>query len=375
MYKVLFQNRADALSNRGGDTTQMLETREELIGLGLEIDISLEAEPDVSKYDIVHIFNIQTADYGIIQLRNAKAQNVPVVLSTIYWDMRHISPRKEIVEYHRSPIVRWLAESHWRAAFSLLILYKPYRINSFLRNYLHENLIKKLAAEMLQEADLLLPNSYAETEILAVLFDAPWVRAKSHIVPNGIRAYQTESEINFELGKCFPENYVLQVGRLEPIKGQLMVIQALMNEPVIPLVFVGKSSNEGYAKLCKDLGHRRGNTWFIEEVPYEQVKHYYERAKVHVLPSLRESPGLVTLEAAIYGANCVVSFHGPVAEYFGQDVWYCDPLDELSVGKAIMAAMEAPYNTNLRDRILNQFTWHEAAKRTLKAYQKLLGRK
>ena len=69
------------------------------------------------------------------------------------------------------------------------------------------------------------------------------------------------------------------------------------------------------------LGKKRGNTFFLGEISHDDIYPYYSKAKVHVLPSFRESPGLSTLEAAVFGVNCVVSFHGPVAEYFGLDIF------------------------------------------------------
>ena len=93
---------------------------------------------------------------------------------------------------------------------------------------------------------------------------------------------------------------------------------------------------------------------------------------MHVLPSLRESPGLATLEAAVFGANCVVSFHGPVAEYFGADVWYCDPDDAPTIRQAVLAAWKAPFNQRLRSSILEKFTWREAARKTLEGYRRLV---
>jgi glycosyltransferase involved in cell wall biosynthesis len=99
---------------------------------------------------------------------------------------------------------------------------------------------------------------------------------------------------------------------------------------------------------------------------------YYRRAQVHVLPSLRESPGLVTLEAAMYETNCVVSSHGPITEYFGQDVWCCEPIDIHSIQTAILSAWNAPINNNLKEKIQKRFTWKEAARVTLDAYKNVL---
>lgn len=359
--KILFQNRPDALKNWGGDTTQMMETKRHLEDLGLTVDINLDLEPDLKGYDLVHIFNIQTADYGMRQLLNAKHQGIPVTLSTIYWDMRHIAREQERFLYHPSFSVRALAKIHVGI---------PYLISklNFKRAYRTKK-VNQAIKVMLQKADLILPNSHAELEILAQLFNMPDLRGKAVVVPNGVDpALKTATGMTTSL----PGEYVLQVGRIETIKGQMKLIKALYDFPEIPLVFVGRVLEPYYAQECFRLGEKRGNTFFIDEVPHNQMPVYYAKARVHALPSLRESPGLVTLEAAIWGAQCVVSFHAPIAEYFGLDMFCCNPSDVDSIKKAVFKAWNSSPDGSLKERILNSFTWEEAARNTFKAYSYIL---
>lgn len=55
---ILFQSRKDLLVHPGGDTIQILKTKEMLEKNGYNVDIELSDEVDVSTYDIVHIFNL-----------------------------------------------------------------------------------------------------------------------------------------------------------------------------------------------------------------------------------------------------------------------------------------------------------------------------
>lgn len=371
--KILFQNRSDALTAWGGDTTQMMQTKEHLVKLGVHVDICLEAEPDLCGYDIVHVFNIQTAHYSLRQVINAKKQKVPVVVSPIYWDMRQVFKDEDYLVFNFS-LYRLLT----RINLSLAKFYMKFKRKLDFRSQ-GERLLFNSMLEMLKHADLLLPNSYAEAEIISILFNAPWVRAKFVVIPNGIALPSTnedEKEVSdpVESQVSLPAEYVLEAGRIEPTKGQLKVIKALLDKPEIPIVFVGKCSNQVYWEECVLLGKKRGNVWFVEEVPQHTIAKYYKRARVHVLPSLRESPGLATLEAAVHGVNCVVSFHGPIAEYFDDNVWCCDPSDITSIKNAIIQAWQAPPNLLLRQRILENFTWEAAAKETVQAYCKILSK-
>lgn len=364
--KVLFQNRPDALERLGGDTVQMQGTSDHLMRLGVDVDISLEPQPDLAGYDLVHVFNMSTSPLSALQVTNAKRQGVPVALSTIYWDRRHKFLDKDVVRYHESPLVRWGGR--------LLGPVGPAFLN-FLK-FRVEMMSRATDLKLMQDADVLLPNSVAEAELLAVQYDAPWVRAKTIVVPNGVDLPGEEAAKNVSAAGDLPfhGDCVLEVGRIEPAKGQLKMIQALFDRPDIPLVFVGRSPNRLYSEACRLLGEERGNTWFLGPVDHGRLSYYYRSAKVHVLPSLRESPGLVTLEAALNGANCVVSVHGPVIEYFGDSVWYCDPAEINSVRSATLEAWDSPKATQLKDRVMNKFTWKKAAESTLVAYEQILSR-
>src|SRR3990172_9516111 len=175
MIKVLFQNRSDALSAWGGDTTQMMQTKAALQKMGVIVDVCLDVVSDLSGYDLVHIFNIQTSKHGLQQMLNTRSRGVPVVLSPIYWNNRYFYRNEDFIRYHASDGLRQLARIWWRLPAFFLMLNRSFGTKAERRH-----------RRMLEAADLLLPNSITEAEVLACEFDAPWVRAKSLAVPNGI---------------------------------------------------------------------------------------------------------------------------------------------------------------------------------------------
>lgn len=70
--KVLIQSRKNFYTLRGGDTVQLLKTKEELEKLGVEVDISLEYEPDLQSYDLVHLSNVTRIQETYLHVKNAK---------------------------------------------------------------------------------------------------------------------------------------------------------------------------------------------------------------------------------------------------------------------------------------------------------------
>jgi glycosyltransferase involved in cell wall biosynthesis len=360
--KVLFLGRLDALEVLGGDTIQMLETKAALEKLGVHVEIGKGLEPDLAGFDLVHIFNTQFPDVGLPHLRWCKRHGRPVVLSTIYWDMKAAYESKDFFRYDvQRGLLRFgrHAPRFGRKALTTIREART-RFNHKIR-------------EMLVAADALLPNSVAELEILVAEFDYPIARGKTFVVPNAIKptpANPPLSPANAELLRSLPDRYVMEAARLESVKGQLQLLRAMAKWcPALPIVFVGGRPKGPYADAFAAELAKNVNARHLGIIPYDELPHFYARAKVHALPSLRESPGLATLEAALAGSNCVVGIHAPVQEYFGVEAWTCDPNDVDSIGKAITAAWDAPPNLRLRERLLRDFTWERAAHETLNAYQ------
>ena len=217
----------------------------------------------------------------------------------------------------------------------------------------------------MNNTDIVLPNSVEEGEILNKKYKND---AKEFAIPNCIDIQNGNTSRNDNI----PRNCVLQVGRLEPTKNQLSVLQAMMKHRDIPLVFVGKQNRrkQYYINQLKKLANSRGNTYFIEEIPQEQLSAYYSAAKVHVLPSFRESPGLVSLEALYYHCNIVVSGskYCPIKYYkFDKYGYVCDPYSIRSIEKAVLTAYEEETKA-IPESYFNYFNYKNAAKLTRDAY-------
>jgi glycosyltransferase involved in cell wall biosynthesis len=164
------------------------------------------------------------------------------------------------------------------------------------------------------------------------------------------------------------ERMVICVARIEGIKNQLNLIRALNNTAFDLLLIGSHSPNQAdYYRQCINIAAE--NVTFINHIPQSELIAYYQRAKVHVLPSWFETTGLSSLEAAAMGCNIVITDKGDPREYFGGDAFYCHPGDPASIRAAVEKASSAPVNQNLVERILKNYTWKQAAIETYEAYQ------
>lgn len=325
---ILFQIRDDYLKNLAGDSIQMLKTKEYLEKLGVNVSISTSFHTNLENYDLIHLFNLIRVKetYGFAQ--NVMKQNKKYVISTIYWDMTdYINKDKN------SPsTLEW-----WKK-------------NNILRN------------KVLLEAAALLPNSNMEIQVLNKAFG---IDHSCYVIPNcSDRMFYSANGHKF-IEKFGLKDFILCVGRLSYRKNQLTLIDAVKKTDY-KLVLIGRKSSEDYYQLCKNEAN--DNVIFIDELKHHDLISAYGAAKVHVLPSWFETPGLSSLEAGIAGCNIVTTDRGCTKEYFRDMVNYCNPENVESIYQSIVDAFRKPKEKTLSDYILNHYTWEAAAKKTLDTY-------
>ena len=118
-----------------------------------------------------------------------------------------------------------------------------------------------------------------------------------------------------------------------------------------------------------NLKQQNPNIKYIDHISNEKLYQLYKVCKVSVLPSWFETPGLVSLEAAVMGCNIVVSSKGTTKAYFGDYAYYCNVMDSESIRKELDKAYNDPYRKEFRMKILRQYTWKAAAEATERGYR------
>ena len=367
------QNRVDAFNIVGGDTVAMLSFKKYLESQKVQTDISLALEPNLKNYDIVHLFNTVRIHETYTQFRNAKRQNKLVVLTPIYWDFSELEKKGRNVEVkYLRKIIGGEGLEFIKNVFRIS---KDIRQRKSLKYQLYKSYTQQ-QKEVIHGADIVMPNSVMEAEIIKKKFG----EYKYKVVYNGV---EPEIFLNGS-GERFEKKYKIEfrkfglcVGRFDQRKNQLTLIRALKGEN-IPIVFIGKPGlNYGwYFKQCiKEAGSMPMK--FISHLSQVELADAYAAAHFHVLPSWLETPGLTNLEAALAGCNIVASNRGSVEEYFENFAWYCEPDNLDSIRNAAQDAFikERSFYSHLKTRILEKFTWEKSAKDTLNIYKNILGEK
>lgn len=358
--RVGFIARSTIFSSPGGDTFQMVETARQLRLCGVAVDIRKSNEKiDHRLYDLFHFFNIiRPAD--AIKLSKA---GIPYVFSPIYIDYSDFDKKvrfglaKYIFRFCSNDGIEYLKTV---ARF----INKNDRINSW--TYLWKGQ-KQSIEHLLNNAALLLPATNSEYELLKKHYT---FKNSYKVIPLGIN-----EQLFYSTNKTKKDpSLVLCVGRIEGIKNQLQLIRALKNTSYRLLLVGSAAPNQiAYYNQCvKELGV---NMRIINYLPQSELATYYSAAKVHIQPSLFENIGLANMEAAAMNCSIVATKKGFISEYLQDDSIYCDPLSQRSIYQAIDMAAQAPDNYTLSERIRKNYTWEQAALKTLNAYQTVLNTK
>lgn len=176
---------------------------------------------------------------------------------------------------------------------------------------------RRVQAERLivESADRIVAASPHERGLLARLYAAS--ESRIAVIPCGVdlnRFHPRDRTVaRTELGIPDDRQVVLFVGRLEPLKGVEILIDAVAElEDSRPdlLIVGGDARASSYMALLKERAEARGiggRTRFEGAVAHERLPLYYSAADVCVVPSFYESFGLVALEAMACGAPVVAS--------------------------------------------------------------------
>lgn len=364
--KVLFVTRPTVFSGPGGDTIQLIKTKQYLENLGVEVDIADVELPDIESYDLIHFFNLRNPQDILLNVRRAKKMNKPMVLSTIWGSYYECDQKarsgiqKVVANTFPEHLVEYLkTTARILSNFNIHKGTMPYLLKGHFRSQ----------REIVESVDLLLPNS--PTELERVKKDMSSHNKKGLSVANAVDLsvfdYSTVDASKY----AHLEGCILSAARIEIRKCQLDLIRAVKGLPY-KLVIVGKPSPNsiGYFQECKrEAGD---NVVFIEHVSQEELAALYKVCKAHALISWMETPGLSSLEAAVMHSNILVTNRGDTEYYFQDLATYCEPGDIDSIKNGVVKVMSADFDQSLKQRVISEFTWEHTAKQTLDGYNKAI---
>ncbi len=174
-----------------------------------------------------------------------------------------------------------------------------------------------------------------------------------------------------------PDNFILNVGTIEPRKNLLLLVKALQLLPDVKLVVIGKQS--AYFKQVRQYIVANGlekRIMFIDNVNFDELPAIYQLAHVFVYPSRYEGFGIPILEALASGTPVIAATGSCLEEAGGPDSFYVDPDDEKDLAEKIkMVLSDAALSQNMVEKGMQysaKFEEKKLAAQMMAVYQKVL---
>jgi len=217
--------------------------------------------------------------------------------------------------------------------------------------------------EVCAVADLVLPNSKAEADLVTRGFGIP--ANKVSVVPNGCDEWFHDAKPEAFVREHGKKDFALYVGHMGLGRKNLLVLLKAMQQVDCPLVIIAKILDNDYARRCRDAAKQVKDCLIIPALRQDSVilASAYAACGTFCLPSLFETPGLAALEAGLAGAKIVITKYGGTQEYFADMARYVEPGDVTGLRAALRASLAGPKDTRLREHIRGSFLWRHAAQR------------
>jgi glycosyltransferase involved in cell wall biosynthesis len=328
----------------GGPRTQILGTARHLASQDIDVQLfDPWSAIGPESFDLLHLFGANIGTYHLA--REVSNLALPMVVSPIVFS-RH-SPR----------VVR-----RRLGVAGLLHRARPGLWSDY-----------GLTAEICRWAERVTPNTEAEAELIIRGYG---IRPSAvRTIPNGVDERFAHGDPELFRKRYGLEDFVLNVGHVGPArKNTLALIQALGGIDH-PSVIIGRVTRDAAGEACVREASRHRQILLFDRIENDSalLASAYAACRVFALPSLFETPGIAALEAALAGAQIVITPHGGTREYFEDMAIYVDPHSVQSIRDGIQRGLTMPRDVRLREHVQQKYLWSRVAELTAGVYREILG--
>ena len=205
---------------------------------------------------------------------------------------------------------------------------------------------------------------------------------KVHYIPN---AYNDDAFLELDSKSCrkqlglpLDSKIILNVGNLYgEVKGHKYLIEA-MNKIIeqrkdVLCFIVGGGKLENRLKTQISSAGLGDYVKLVGSKPYAEIPLWMNACDVFVLPSLRESFGVVQIEAMGCGKPVVATYNGGSEEIVTSEDYglLCEPGNSNQLAANILSALDTFWDTKKIKDYSIRFTWNSVSKEIMKTYSKI----
>jgi glycosyltransferase involved in cell wall biosynthesis len=336
--KVLYQTYSLAHQNPGGGERVIAHLCTELRNLGVDITLRDPWQHHPKDFDLLHYFSlVESAHFPYFR---SSCPGLKIVVTPTF--------------FHPASTSRWM---RWKEAVGG-----------------HLGIFENKRIRDVRSVDHFLPNTRREAQDLQNFFSIP--QDQITVIPNGISPVfgQVSGQMFREFAKI-DGDFVLHVGRFDPVKNQEFLIRALGAQE-LQCVFIGNPDpfSGEYFRYCRELASKstRAKFYFFQNIQpdSELLASAMRAAKVFALPSNFETFGIAALEAQVSGCKLVLSTGFSERDVFTGARFL--PLTESRWAENILRELNSPASSVGGNS--NAYSWREIAKQVHAEYQRILKR-
>jgi len=240
--------------------------------------------------------------------------------------------------------------------------------------------------------------SSSEEEIKSLVDEYQIPSSKGRIIYPGVNKklfYTLEDRmVRREMQAREKDRIILYVGRIDPAKGLMTVIEALellMNKnsrlySQLKLIVVGGGrkredlpGNKEFIRIKESIREKKltGKVIFLGSKKQSRLHKYYSAAEALVMPSLYESFGLVPVEAMACGTPVLVSRIGEMRYIVqeGKNGFSFPPNNPSSLASCLehffLNKESLWYREKIRQYVVKNFSWEKTAEETYSLFRRL----
>ncbi|MBA2869076.1 glycosyltransferase [Methanococcus maripaludis] len=237
---------------------------------------------------------------------------------------------------------------------------------------------KKRIEYVLNSADHIITVSNNNLECIKKLD----VKTPVSVIPNGynnkIFYPMNKLDCRSKLGIPSNKKIIVSVGNLAEIKGHKYLISALSEviktKKDVYCYIVGEGALKNKLQKQIDKLNLNDNVKLVGAKPHDEIPIWMNAADLFVLPSLKESFGVVTVEALACGKPVVSTYNGGSEEILISENYglLCEPKNPEKLAENILNAIKKDWDNENISNYSKEFTWDRISKQILNAYKNVL---
>jgi L-malate glycosyltransferase len=315
-----------------------------------------------------------------------------IVNSFIYRLFFHLKIRKELEALYSSINISEFQIIHAHTLFSdgavAYALFRKYNIpyiiavrntdiNVFLKYLFH---LRSIGRKIILNSEkiIFLSNSY-KTRLFNYYSDiSDIIEAKSAVIPNGIDEfwYNNKPEIKIPKDKI-QLIFAGEIRRNKNIHGAIKAIERLAPVLEIDFKIVGEGLNDErwYLIFLKLLILRKPDIKILKAVPKEELIQKYKEALIFIMPSFKESFGLVYAEALSQNIPVIYSYNEGFDGWFdaGKIGYPVNPYSHMDIADKILLILENYHK--IQTNIVSSgkcFSWNTICEKYYDLYRNII---